>query len=48
MTFLSSKKHPFEKITSPNDKTKVFFYRKVIYAQKILGIFYHMHEKTKS
>ena len=30
MTFLSSKKHPFEKITSPNDKTKVFFYRKVI------------------
>ena len=30
MTFSSSKKHPFEKITSPNDKTKVFFYRKVI------------------
>ena len=24
MTFLSSKKHPFEKIASPNDKTKVF------------------------
>ena len=41
MTFLSSKRHLFEKITSPNDKTKVFFYRKVIYAQKILGIFYH-------
>ena len=28
MTFLSSKKHPFEKITSPNDKTKVFFLQK--------------------
>ena len=28
MTFLSSKKYPFEKITSPNDKTKVFFLQK--------------------
>ena len=25
MTFLSSKKPPFEKITSPNDKTNVSF-----------------------
>ena len=28
MTFLSSKKPPFEKITSPNDKTNVSFTEK--------------------
>ena len=44
MTFLSSKKHPFEKTTSSIGKTKVFFADKL--ARKILGIFDHNHGLT--
>ena len=44
MTFLSSKKPPFEKITSPNDKTNVSFTEGK--TQKIFGIFDHNHGLT--
>ena len=44
MTFLLSKKPPFEKTTSSNHKTKVSFTEKK--AWKMFGIFYQNHKLT--